>query len=193
MEILKGLPVMLFPTAEAWEAWLEEHHRHGTGIWLKIAKKGTGETSVSYAQALDAALCYGWIDGQKGRYDEQFFLQRFTPRRPTSVWSQVNRAHVARLIEAGRMREAGLAQVAAAQADGRWEAAYASQKDMEVPADLLAALEANPEAQRFFETLNKVNRYALCYRIGRAKRQETRAATIEKFVAMLARGEKLHP
>lgn len=193
MEMFKELPVVVFPTADAWEAWLEENHRHARGIWLKVAKKGTGIASVSHAEALDVALCFGWIDGQRERCDEQFFLQRFTPRQPRSAWSRVNTAHVARLTAAGRMREAGLAQVAAAQADGRWDAAYASSKDMEAPADLLAALDENPDARRFFETLNKANRYALCYRIGRAKRAETRAATIAKFVAMLARGEKLYP
>jgi len=193
MEMFKALPVEVFPTADAWEAWLEEHHRCARGIWLKVAKKGTGIASVSHAEALDVALCFGWIDGQRERCDEQFFLQRFTPRQPRSAWSRVNTAHVARLTTAGRMREAGLAQVAAAQADGRWDAAYPSSRDMQPPADLLAALDKHPEARRSFESLNKANRYAVCYRIVRAKRAETRAAAVAKFVAMLERGEKPYP
>jgi uncharacterized protein YdeI (YjbR/CyaY-like superfamily) len=186
------LPVLPFASPADWEAWLEENHAEAPGIWIKIAKKATGIETVTHLEALDVALCFGWIDGQRRRLDDKWFLQRFTPRRPRSRWSQVNRDNVARLTAAGRMRPAGLREVERAQADGRWAAAYASQSKIEVPEDLQAALDANPAAAEFFATLKGSNRYAVLYRIHDAKRPETRARRIDKFVAMLARGETLH-
>jgi len=187
------LPIVTFASSEAWEAWLEEEHATSKGVWLKIAKKGSGIESVTFPEALDAALCYGWIDGQRDRFDERFYLQRFTPRRSRSKWSQVNREKVARLTEAGRMRPAGLREVERAKADGRWDAAYAPQSAATVPDDLRAALEENDRAREFFETLNSTNRYAILFTIQDAKRPETRARRIAKYVAMLAAGEKLYP
>ena len=187
------LPILPFPSPAAWEAWLEVEHARAAGVWLKIAKKGTGIATVTYAEALDVALCFGWIDGQKRGFDATWFLQRFTPRKRDSAWSKTNTEHVARLIEQGRMRPAGLAQVEAAKADGRWEAAYDGQRTISVPDDLQAALDANPEAAAFFATLTGANRYAILYRVQQpAKRPGTRERRIEQFVQMLARGETLH-
>lgn len=179
--------------AAAWEAWLEAHAGESPGVWLAIPKQGSGRTSPTYAEALDVALCFGWIDGQKAALDAAFFLQRFTPRRPRSIWSQRNREHADRLAAAGRMRPAGLAEVERAKADGRWEAAYAGQATAPVPEDLRAALDAVPEAAALFARLDSANRYAILFRLGTAKRVETRVRRIEEYVAMLARGETLHP
>ena len=187
------LPILPFATREAWEEWLEAQHDRSAGVWLKIAKKATGIETVTHAEALEVALCFGWIDGQRNRLDDEWFLQRFTPRRPRSRWSQINRDKVEQLIARGAMRPAGLREVERAKADGRWDAAYASQSKIGVPPDLQQALEDSPAAKEFFKTLNSTNRYAVLYRIQDAKRPETRARRIEKFVAMLARGEKLHP
>jgi uncharacterized protein YdeI (YjbR/CyaY-like superfamily) len=186
------LPVLPFPSQAEWESWLEENHADAAGLWLKIAKKASGIETVTHAEALDAALCFGWIDGQRGRLDDEWFLQRFTPRRARSRWSQINREKVERLIADGRMRPAGLREIERAKADGRWDAAYASQSTIEVPDDLQQALDANPAAKEFFATLSGSNRYAVLYRIHDAKRAETRTRRIEKFVAMLARGETIH-
>lgn len=186
-------PEIAFPTPAAFAAWLAEHHAASTGIWLRIAKSGSGIPSVTYAEALDEALCYGWIDGQKKGYDADAWLQKFTPRRAKSIWSKINRDKVAALIAAGRMQPAGLAEVERAKADGRWDAAYDSQRTAEVPADLQAALDANDEARAFFATLNSANRFAILWRVQTAKRPETRAKRIADLVAMLGRGEKLHP
>ena len=186
-------PTMEFASAADFETWLAAEHRASTGIWLKIAKKATGIASVDYSQALDVALCYGWIDGQKDRIDDTYWLQRFTPRTATSRWSQVNRQRVEKLITDDRMRPAGLAEVERAKADGRWDAAYASQKTIEVPADLRQALDQDPEASAFFATLDSRNRFSVLYRIGDAKRPATRAARIAKYVAMLHDHEKIHP
>ncbi len=187
-----GLPVLGFATAEQFGAWLDEHHASAAGLWLKIAKKGTGVASVSYAEALSAALCYGWIDGQKAALDDECWLQRFTPRKRGSRWSKINREKATELIEAGLMRPAGLREVTAAKADGRWAAAYAGARTATVPPDLAAALAANPAALAFFETLDSANRYAVLYRVNDAKRPETRQRRIATFVEMLAAGEKLH-
>jgi uncharacterized protein YdeI (YjbR/CyaY-like superfamily) len=187
------LPVIGFEDCAGWESWLDEHHATAAGAWLRIAKKGASGSTLSYPEALDVALCYGWIDGQKGGLDEEFWLQRFTPRKPRSRWSQINTGKTARLIEAGRMRPAGLREVEAAKADGRWDAAYAGQAAITIPADLASALAANEAARAFFETISSTNRYAILYRIGEAKRPETRARRIAKFVAMLAEGQILHP
>ena len=187
------LPILSFESQRAWEAWLDEHHADTPGVWLKIAKKGAAVPTVSYADALEGALCYGWIDGQKAALDEQFWLQKFTPRQPKSVWSRVNREKALALLAAGRMRPAGERQMEMAQADGRWEAAYDSQRTIAVPDDLQRALDNNPEAARFFSTLDGANRYAILWRIQQAKKPETRAARIEKFIGMLSRHEKIHP
>jgi uncharacterized protein YdeI (YjbR/CyaY-like superfamily) len=186
------LPVLPFASAAAWERWLEREHGRAPGAWLKLAKKGTGIATVTYAEALDVALCFGWIDGQKRRFDASWFLQRFTPRTRTSRWSKINTEHADRLIATGRMRPAGLAQVEAARADGRWQAAYAGQRSATVPPDLQAALDEHPIAAGFFATLRGANRYAILYRVQDAKRPETRRRRIERFVAMLERGETLH-
>jgi uncharacterized protein YdeI (YjbR/CyaY-like superfamily) len=181
-----------FASAEAFEEWLGENHASSPGIWLRLRKKGPGVVALDYAQALEVALCYGWIDGQKAKFDDQWWLQRFTPRRPGSRWSKVNRDKATALIEQGRMRPPGQAEIDRARADGRWEAAYDGARTATVPDDLAAALAAVPAAAAFFETLDRQNRYAVLYRVQDAKRAETRARRIEKFVAMLARGEKLH-
>ncbi len=188
-----NLQIVSFPSREAWAAWLEEQHAVSGGVWLAIPKKGGGETGVSYPEALEVALCYGWIDGQKGKLDDRFWLQRFTPRRPGSVWSRVNRDKVLALIERGDMKPAGLREVERAQVDGRWDAAYEPQSTASVPDDLREALAANPAAADFFATLNSTNRYAILHRIHAAKKAETRARRIETFVAMLAEGKKLYP
>ncbi|WP_405821574.1 YdeI/OmpD-associated family protein [Streptomyces sp. NBC_01390] len=184
---------VVFDSAEAFEAWLGENHAASAGIWLKLRKKGPGIVALDYAQALDVALCYGWIDGQKAGLDDEWWVQRFTPRRARSRWSKVNRDKVAALIEQGRMRPPGLAEIDRAKADGRWEAAYDSPRTATVPDDLAAALAADPAAAAFFETLDRQNRYSILHRVQEAKRAETRARRIEKFVAMLVKGEKLHP
>jgi uncharacterized protein YdeI (YjbR/CyaY-like superfamily) len=187
------LPELLILDAGAWREWLLTNHE-GEGVWLVLAKKGTTEpTRLTYDEALEDALCFGWIDGQVKRRDERTYRQRFTPRRARSAWSQRNVGLIERLSEEGRMRPAGLAAVERAKQDGRWEAAYAGQATIAVPEDLAAALAAEPTAQAMFETLSSQNRYAVLYRVGEAKRADTRARRIERFVAMLARGETLHP
>ena len=193
MKTSDDLPIIAFETWHAWEAWLAERHADSPGIWLKIAKKETGVPSVTYAEAVESALCYGWIDGQKAAFDGGYWLQRFTPRRPKSIWSRVNRDKAMVLIAEGRMQPAGLRHVNLAKGDGRWEAAYASQRTITVPDDFAHALAGNPQAKEFFDTLDSSNRYAILFRIQTAKKPETRAARIEKFVAMLANGEKIHP
>jgi uncharacterized protein YdeI (YjbR/CyaY-like superfamily) len=187
------LPVLPFASPAAWEKWLEKHHEESNGLWLKIAKKASGIATVTHAEALEVALCFGWIDGQRDKLDDKWFLQRFTPRRVRSNWSRINRDKVDALTAAGRMRPAGLREAERAKEDGRWDAAYAGQRTITVPDDLQAALDANPAAREFFETLKGSNRYAVLYRVQDAKRSETRARRIEKFVAMLARGEKIYP
>lgn len=185
--------IVSFESAEAFEMWLSDQHATSAGIWLKLRKKGPGIVALDYSQALDVALCYGWIDGQKGKFDDQHWMQRFTPRKPNSKWSKVNRDRVTALIEQGRMQPAGLAEVERAKTDGRWQAAYDGARTSSVPDDLAAALTANPAAAEFFETLDRQNRFAILYRIQDAKKPETRERRIEKYVAMLAEGKKLHP
>ncbi|MFF9341557.1 YdeI family protein [Streptomyces sp. NPDC014773] len=189
----QDLETVTFDSAEAFEAWLGEHHADSPGLWLKLRKKGPGIVALDYAQALDVALCYGWIDGQKAKFDELWWLQRFTPRRRNSRWSKVNRDKVAALTAQGRMRPPGQAEVDRAKADGRWEAAYDSARTATVPDDLAAALAAEPAAAAFFETLGSAHRFAVLYRVQDTKRPETRARRIEQFVAMLAKGEKPRP
>ena len=193
MTTKQDLPVVSFPSRAAWAAWLEEYHDAAPGVWLKIAKKGAGIAGVTYAEALDAALCFGWIDSQKAAFDEAFSLQRFTPRRAKSPWSRVNRDKAEALVAAGEMRPAGLREVERAKADGRWEAAYEPQSTATVPDDLRQALDGNEAAGAFFATLNSVNRYASLHRVHAAKKPETRARRIAQFVAMLAEGKKLYP
>jgi uncharacterized protein YdeI (YjbR/CyaY-like superfamily) len=183
------LPIRGFASGKAFGTWLAKQHAKSPGIWLKIPKRGSGEAGPSYAEALDEALRFGWIDSQKATFDDAFFLQRFTPRGPRSKWSKINREKAEALIEAGRMERAGLAMVEAAKADGRWDAAYDSPRTATVPADLQLALDADPAAKAFFATLSSQNRYAILYRIQEAKRADTRARRVEKFVAMCARGE----
>jgi uncharacterized protein YdeI (YjbR/CyaY-like superfamily) len=188
-----SLPVVSFEDTDAWDAWLTAHAADSPGLWLKIAKKGSAGRSISYSDALDVALCHGWIDGQKGRLDDEYWLQRFTPRKPGSKWSKINTERAAALIASGRMRPAGLHQEERAQADARWEQAYESQSRVTVPEDLARALAANQRARAFFATLDSTNRYAILYRIGTAKRPETRAKRIDTFVAMLSEHKKIYP
>jgi uncharacterized protein YdeI (YjbR/CyaY-like superfamily) len=192
MPATKELPIRSFATPAAWEGWLAEHSGERDGLWLKLAKKGSGIVSVTYEEALDAALCYGWIDGQVKPLDEAYFLRKFTPRRPKSLWSRRNIDHVARLTAAGRMRPSGLAAVEAAQEDGRWEVAYDSPKNMEVPEDFLEALGKKKEALRFFESLSRTNVYAIAWRLKTAKTPETRTRRFDALMAMLDKEEKLH-
>jgi uncharacterized protein YdeI (YjbR/CyaY-like superfamily) len=187
------LPVLGFADQGAWESWLAEQHSVSPGIWLKIPKKGSGAPGVSYPDALTVALCYGWIDGQKGRLDDEYWLQRFGPRTARSRWSKINTDKAKELIEAGLMQPAGLREVELARADGRWEAAYEGQRAIGVPEDLAAELARNEAAAAFFATLSSANRYAILYRIADAKRPETRARRIAKYVAMLAAHETIHP
>jgi uncharacterized protein YdeI (YjbR/CyaY-like superfamily) len=186
-------PVLQFDTAAAWEQWLAKHHVSSDGVWLRFRRKAPGSESLSYAQALDVALCYGWIDGQNKREDEAWWRQRFTPRRARSIWSKINREKVAALIAAGRMRPAGLAAIERAKQDGRWEAAYDAASKAAVPPDLQAALDAAPRAKAFFQTLDARNRYAILFRTHGAKKAETRARRIATFVAMLKRRETIYP
>lgn len=187
------LPIMLFEGQRALEDWLDQHHAASPGVWLRIAKKGAGLRSVSYAEAVELALCFGWIDGQRKGYDGQTFLQRLTPRGPQSIWSKINRDKAEALIAAGRMRPAGLAAIERARANGRWDAAYDGASRAAVPEDFQAALDANQQAKAFFDTLTGTNRYALLFRIQTAKRPETRARRIEQFISMLERGETIYP
>ena len=182
----------LFKSAKAFEAWLKKHHATSDGLWLQIAKKGADEPSVTYPEAVELALCWGWIDGQKKGLDDQHFLQRFTPRRARSIWSKINVDKVAALIEAGRMQASGQAQIDAAKADGRWAKAYDGARTSTVPDDLLAALDATPKAKAFFATVNATNRYAVLWRVQTAVKPETRAKRIAQLVEMLARGEVVH-
>jgi uncharacterized protein YdeI (YjbR/CyaY-like superfamily) len=188
----EGEPVA-FPAADDWRAWLAAEHESSGGLWLKLAKKEAAEPTLSYAEALDVALCFGWIDAQTRGLDDSYWLKRFTPRRPGSKWSRINTRKAEALIAAGRMHPAGLRQVDAAKADGRWDAAYAGAATITVPADLEQALAANPVAAEFFATLNSANRYAILYRIGTVKRPETRARKIAHYVQMLADHRMLHP
>ncbi|MEZ4521475.1 MAG: YdeI/OmpD-associated family protein [Thermomicrobiales bacterium] len=189
---VQELPVMTFATASAFENWLAENFEEPAGLWVKVAKKASGIASVTHPEALDIALCFGWIDGQRRAFDDDYFLQKFTPRRPRSKWSKINRDKVLQLIEDGRMRPSGMAQIEAARADGRWQDAYASQSRMTVPEDLQVRLDEQPDASRFFDSLDSRNRYAILYRIQDAKRAETRVRRIEQFMEMLMNGEKIY-
>lgn len=187
-----GLPIVGFADARDFATWLAGQPADSAGLWLKLAKKGSGQASLGKAEAIDAALCHGWIDGQLDKFDEAFWLIRFTPRKARSKWSEVNRTRAGELIALGRMSPSGLAQIETAKADGRWEATYAPASIAQVPTDLQAALDADPAAAAFFATLTGANRYAILYRIGSVKKPETRARKIEQFVELLRRGETLH-
>lgn len=191
MESLEGLQVMTCTDSAELDAWLAEHHATAPGVWLKVAKKASGLASVTWGEIVDVVLCHGWIDGQRRSYDDVYYLQKITRRRPRGLWSAVNVKKVEALTAAGRMREAGLAEVAAAKADGRWEAAYASQRDATVPDDLAAALAASAVARETFEGLNKSDQYVVLHRLMTAKTPATRAARLERMLAKLELGEKV--
>jgi uncharacterized protein YdeI (YjbR/CyaY-like superfamily) len=192
MAIASDAP-MLFESQAAWAAWLAAQCANSTGVWLRLAKQASGKRSVSYAEALDVALCYGWIDGQKKGDGEQHWLQRFTPRSAKSLWSKINREKALNLIQEGRMEAAGFAEIERAKSDGRWKAAYDSSSTAAVPSDLQAALDANKRAKAFFAKLDARNRYAVLFRLQTAKKPETRTKRLQQFIEMLSRHEKLHP
>jgi uncharacterized protein YdeI (YjbR/CyaY-like superfamily) len=185
-------PIMPFGNKKQWADWLATKHEKFAGLWLKLAKKDSGIASITYAEALDVALCYGWIDGQKKGFDDRYWLQKFTPRGPRSIWSKVNTAKAERLIASGEMKPAGLKAIEAARQDGRWAAAYSSQKNISVPEDFQTALNQNQKARKFFASLKSAERYSFLFRIQTAKKAETRAKRIQQFVAMLERNEKIH-
>lgn len=184
--------VIILKTPEAWRAWLEKHHNTEQGVWFTFFKKASGKQGITYAQALDEALCYGWIDGQVKKNDEDSWLQKFTPRRIRSMWSHRNTQYVTRLIEEGKMTPAGQAEIDRAKADGRWDVAYSSPKNMEMPEDFMNELSKNKNAYEFFKTLNKTNTYAIAWRLQTAKKPETRERRMKVLLEMLAKGEKLH-
>lgn len=187
------LPIKPFAGKSKWAAWLARQHDKSTGVWLKLAKKDSGIKSITYEEALDVALCYGWIDGQKKGFDDQYWLQKFTPRGSKSIWSKINTEKAEKLIASGEMNPAGLRAIEAAKQDGRWDAAYSSQKNMTIPEDFQAALDQNKTAKDFFQALNSVNRYAILFRIETARKAETRAKRIQQFVEMLEKHEKVYP
>jgi len=191
--IKTGLPVLAFASSAEWERWLETQPTTSKGVWLKLAKAGSAIPSVSKQEAIDGALCHGWIDGQLDKFDANHWLIRFTPRRPKGKWSQANRERALALIELDRMRPAGMMAIEQAKRDGRWESAYAPQSKATVPEDLQAALDRNPHAKRQFDQLDSHNRYAILHRVQDAKKPETRARRIENYVAMLVRGETIYP
>lgn len=186
------LPVIPFASRKAWAAWLAKQHDRAAGVWLKLSKKDSGIASVTYEEALDVALCYGWIDGQKKGLDDKYWLQKFTPRGAKSIWSKINTEKAERLMASGEMKPAGLKAIEAAKQDGRWDAAYASQKNISIPEDFQAALDKNKKAGAFFVTLKSAERYSFLFRLHHTKKPETRAKKIEQFVEMLERGEKMH-
>ncbi len=193
MKKADSLPIVACETQQDWEKWLTEHHTDAEGVWLKLAKKETGIPSINYAEALDSALCYGWIDGQKASFDDTYWLQKFTPRRSKSIWSKVNCNKAMALIAEGRMQPAGIRQVELAKADGRWDVAYESQSKITIPPDFQSELDKNQQAKDFFSTLDSANRYAILFRIQTAKKPATRSARITKFIEMLANNQKIHP
>jgi uncharacterized protein YdeI (YjbR/CyaY-like superfamily) len=186
-------PVAAFESRDAWAAWLDEHHATSDGLWMRLAKKGSDATTISHATAVEVALCYGWIDGQARRIDAEYWMLRFTPRRTQSKWSRINRESATRLIEKGEMKPAGLREVERAKADGRWDAAYDAPSSMTVPDDFRRELDGNDEAREFFATLDSRNRYAILYRIHDAKKPETRARRIAKYLEMLSKRDKIYP
>jgi uncharacterized protein YdeI (YjbR/CyaY-like superfamily) len=186
------LPTLPFATKNKWADWLDKYHGKSAGVWLKLAKKYSGISSITYDEALEAALCYGWIDGQKKGFDDKYWLQKFTPRGPKSIWSKINTLKAEKLIASGEMKPSGLKAIEAAKQDGRWDAAYESQKNISIPEDFQAALDKNKKAKAFFATLNSVNRYAILFRIHNVKKAETRAKRIQQFVELLEKNEKIY-
>jgi uncharacterized protein YdeI (YjbR/CyaY-like superfamily) len=191
--VTEDFQTLTFTTQAKFRAWLDKNHSKTPGVWIKFAKKASGIKSVNYQEALEVALCYGWIDGLVRRFDDDYYVQRFTPRRAKSKWSKINRDKADALIDAGKMKPAGLAEVERAKADGRWDAAYDSPGNITVPDDLAKAFRKNPKARKFFETLNSTNRYAVLYRVHDAKKPETRARRIDQFIEMLNEGRKPYP
>jgi len=191
MTTLNNIPIIAFKTAEIFETWLKEHHENGIGFWLKIFKKDAGMETITYAEALDVALCYGWIDGQKQKFDEHAWLQKFTPRKEKSIWSKINIGHVERLINEGRMKPAGLKAIEIAKANGNWAKAYDPQSQMTIPEDFMKELSKNKKAEAFFTTLNKTNLFSIGFRLQTAKKQETREKRMKEIIEKLAKGEKL--
>ena len=189
---MSELPVISFASAAEWEAWLAEHHTQAPGLWLRFYKKASGRATITYREAVDGALCYGWIDGQVKTYDAESWIQRFTPRRPKSGWSKINTTRAKQLIKEKRMAPAGLAAVAAAKRDGRWQAAYDSPSSATIPPEFLRELKRHSDAETFFKTLNKANLYAIAYRLQTARKPETRRRRVESIIAKLAKGEKFH-
>lgn len=190
MEVLDGVEIIAFRDVAAWESWLANNHELQAGVWLKMAKKGSGIPSVTDDEVVDVGLCYGWVSGQRKSFDESYYLQKYVPRRTKSLWSKVNVDKVEKLLVAGRMREPGMAEVRAAQADGRWDAAYESQKHATVPPDVVAALQENKEAKDFFDSLDKTDQYRLYLSVLQARTPKARAALLEKMIAMLEAGRK---
>ncbi len=190
---MSEIPVVSFKRQKDWESWLDKNHTASAGVWLRLVKKATDPKVLSYAQALEAALCYGWIDGQKQSYDESSWLQKFSPRGAKSGWSKINRAKAEELVKQGKMNPAGLKAIESAKRDGRWDAAYDSSRTAGVPSDFQAKLDASPKAKAFFATLDSANRYAILYRLQTAKKAETRAKRMEQFIEMLEKKQKIHP
>jgi uncharacterized protein YdeI (YjbR/CyaY-like superfamily) len=190
--ISKSFPIKSFKTPAQWRAWLEKNHAKSEGVWLQFFKKDSGHKSITHAGALDEALCYGWIDGQANSFDEKSWLQKFTPRRAKSIWSKKNTENVQRLIQSGKMHKAGMAEIEAAKADGRWNKAYDSPKNMKMPEDFLKELSKNKKARTFFESLNRSNLYSIHWRLQTAKKPETRQKRMQMILEMLGRGEKFH-
>ncbi len=192
MELHKDTPVFLFKNAKEWEEWLHTNHDKFSAIWIKFAKKNTGAVSISYDEVLPVALCYGWIDGLINKYDEKYYLTRFTPRKPKSLWSKTNQNLVAQLIKSGKMQPSGLKTIETAKANGQWDVSYDTSKDMKVPQDFLKELAKDKKAQEFFSTLNRANTFAIGWRLQTAKKPEIRAKRMEKLLEMMKRREKLH-
>jgi uncharacterized protein YdeI (YjbR/CyaY-like superfamily) len=192
MQIKTDYPMRFFASQKEWESWLSQNHDKENGVWLRFYKKNSGVVSLTYDQALEEALCYGWIDSQAKSYDEKSYLQKFTPRRSKSIWSKINTGHIERLMKEGRMKTAGMLQVEAAKKDGRWQSAYAPQNTIVIPNEFMQELKKNQKAFTFFETLNKSNKYAIAFRLTTAKKEETKKKRIKDFIAMLSRGEKFH-
>ena len=187
-----NLPILIFKTAKEWEKWMAKNYASSKGIWLRFYKKASGIPSLTYPEAVEVSLCYGWIDGQANKYDENSYLQRFTPRRPKSIWAKKNIERVTRLIASGKMKPSGLKEIEAAKADGRWEMAYDSPATMEIPNDFLKELSKNPKAKTFFGTLNKTNIYSIAWRLQTAKKPETRQKRMKAIIEMLSKKQKFH-
>lgn len=192
MESKINVPVIAFKSAKEWSAWLSKNSQISNGVWLKIFKKDSGKKTITYSEALEESLCYGWIDGQKKSFDEQAWLQKFCPRRPKSIWSKINIAHIERLTKAGKMKPEGLKQVASAKADGRWEKAYDAPSKMSVPDDFMKELSKNKKAKEFYKTLNRANLYSIAFRLQTAKKPETRQKRMEIILNMLSKSQKFH-